>query len=143
MTRIALALSLLASLAGCPLPPVTDPPTPPTVIQQIEIKAVSWAETCALPAIAKLALQVLPEVVLDLVSGNFSGMLAQLVATLEGQGVNDALAAVTCAIVNVGANARASTASSTLPTVYANGLAWLTAHPGPGSAAMRRAILAP
>lgn len=62
------------------------------------------AQSCGTPAITKLVNQILPEVVADLVSMDFTPLLGQLVQTLEHQGVTDALVAVTCAVQQADGN---------------------------------------
>ena len=131
MKRIALLVALvsLCTLTACPPPAPGTPTSSLTTAQQLEQEAAKWATTCALPALGKLVLQILPEVILDLNSMNFSNLLTQLEATLTQQGIPDGLTAITCAIANMGANAAtAPKGASTLPTIYSHGLTWLLAH---------------
>ncbi len=123
MTVLGLTV-LLLSRTGCPSPGGGTPTTNP-VVQQVE----TVASVCLEPAIVKIVTQIIPEVVLDLVSGDFSAILTHLIATLSQQGVTDALTAVTCAVANIHLNAAHAPPGSALSPVVEHAAVWLKANP--------------
>jgi hypothetical protein len=94
------------------------------------------ASKCGTPAIEKVVEQILPQVVLALVNDSWSTLLDQIVATLQQQGVQDALTAVTCAVSSVDINissvlggARAAALNPALiQSVHEHAVAWRAAH---------------
>jgi hypothetical protein len=97
--------------------------------------AVTIGKACGEPALLKIVEQIGPQVVLALLSMDFSNLLANIVATLKQQGVTDALTAVTCAVQTVAANGTAppGTAADKQPALVSkeqtNARAWLKTQP--------------
>lgn len=67
----------------------------------------SIGKDCAVPAVQKLTMQVLPQVVSSLLSNDWSSLLGNLVSTLKTQGVVDGLTLVNCAVLHAQGNAPA------------------------------------
>lgn len=121
----AVALILVLSLGACSYCSVPEHKTEPKCV------AATVATRCGEPAIIKLVGQILPQVVADLLSLDFSGLIDQLVATLTHQGINDALAAVTCAVQTVDQNMAANVGKMEAPNsvvLREHAQIWLAAH---------------
>jgi hypothetical protein len=94
------------------------------------------ASKCGLPAVEKVVQQIFPQVVLALVNDSWSSLLDTLVNTLEQQGVQDALQAVTCAVsstdVNISSVTGGARSTSLNPAViqatHEHAVAWLGLH---------------
>jgi hypothetical protein len=99
-------------------------------------QAQDVASKCGVPAVEKLVGQILPQVVLALINDSWSSLLDNLVSTLEQQGVQDALTAVTCAVSSTDFNitsvlggARTASLDPTLiRTVHEHAYAWIGLH---------------
>lgn len=99
-------------------------------------QAQDVATKCGVPAVQKVVQQILPQVVLALINDSWSSLLDNLVNTLEQQGVQDALTAVTCAVSSTDINinsvlggARAASLNpSLIQTVHEHATAWMGLH---------------
>jgi hypothetical protein len=99
-------------------------------------QAQDIASKCGLPAVEKVVQQIFPQVVLALVNDSWSSLLDTLVTTLEQQGVQDALTAVTCAVsntdINIGSAVGGARAASLNPALiqamHEHATAWLGLH---------------
>lgn len=117
------------------------PPLPPSAASMLVIvfltfgvsscalgnKVVKVTVQCGTPEVEKLVASITPEIVTALATANFAPLLDELIATLTGQGVKDALGVVTCAIQNLAGNAR-TMSNPRMLTVRSNASSWLASH---------------
>lgn len=86
---------------------------------------------CAAPAIADVAIKILPRVVLALFSNDYSSLLSSVVDTLVGSGIPDAAKAVKCAVEIVDKSLIPSPGTSLQPDairISQNAKAYLAGH---------------
>jgi len=93
-----MVLSLLAGCAYCLQPEHKNEAR--CKVQEV----VTDVGKCAEKGIAKLVTQVLPVVILDLVSGRFTEIPNDSLEVLKGQGVTDATVVATCGVQEVDGN---------------------------------------
>ena len=96
---------------------------PRCVAQQVAVN-------CGEPALAKLVIQIIPQVVAALVSGNYSSILNELAGTLQQQGTQDALQAITCAVQQVDGNLKLAKqgANLNIETIKTHAELWLVSR---------------